>query len=102
MVGVARAGISLVGGGPKEEVAEVKVEAPVEPAEAHEYEMRLMSVPVVSNNKVRRYVIMSAKFELLARPDEAAHAEEDRPVFRDAVIRSVNAKPLRLREDGSI
>ena len=102
LVGVAAVGMSLVGGGPKEEVAEAKVEAPVEPTEAHEYEMRLMSVPVVSNNKVRRYVIMSAKFELLARPDEAAHAEEDRPVLRDAIIRSVHAKPLRLREDGSI
>ena len=103
LVVVAAVGISLVGGAPKEEeVAEVKVEEPVEPAEASEYEMRSMSLPVVSNNKVRRYVIMSAKFELMARPDQAAHAEEGRPVLRDAIIRSVHAKPLRLREDGSI
>ena len=103
LVVVAAVGMSLVGGGAKEEeVAKVEVEEHVEPAEASEYEMRPMSVPVVSNNKVKRYVIMSAKFELLARPDQAAHAEEDRPVLRDAIIRSVHAKPLRLREDGSI
>jgi hypothetical protein len=102
LVVVAAVGMSLVGGGPKEEVAEVKVEAPVVPSEKVEYEMRPIGVPVVSDNKVRRYVIMSAKYELLARPDQAAHAEEDRPVLRDALVRSVHDKPLRLKEDGSI
>ena len=103
LVVVAAVGMSLVGGGAKEEeVAEVKVEEPVVPAETVVYEMRPLGVPVISNNKVRRYVIMSAKFELLARPDQAAHAEEDRPILRDAIVRSVHDKPLRLKEDGSI
>jgi hypothetical protein len=44
---------------------------------------------------------MLGGFKFPARPDQAAHAEEDRPVLRDAIIRSVHAKPLRLREDGS-
>ena len=105
LVVVAAVGMSLVGGGAEEEeVAEVEVEVEehLEPAEAVEYEMRPLSVPIVSNNKVKRYVIMLAKYELVARPDQAAHAEEDRPVLRDAIIRSVHSKPLRLREDGSI
>ena len=104
LVVVAAVGMSLIGGGAKdeEEVAEVEVEEHVEPTETVEYEMRPMSVPIVSNNKVKRYVIMSAKYELVARPDQAARAEEDRPLLRDAIVRSVHANPLRLREDGSI
>ncbi len=103
LVVVAAVGMSLVGGGgEKEEVAEVKVEEPVEPAETVVYEMRPLGVPVIRDDKIRRYVIMSAKYELLARPDQAAHAEEDRPILRDAIVRSVHANPLRLKEDGWI
>ncbi|NQV79893.1 MAG: hypothetical protein HQ495_05020 [Alphaproteobacteria bacterium] len=104
LVVVAAVGMSLVsgGGGEEEEVAEAKVEAPLEAATPVVYDIRPLSVPLIRGDKVRRYLIVVGRYDLLARPDQASLAEENRPLLRDAIVRDVHARPLKLTEDGSV
>lgn len=104
MVVVAAIGMSLVsgGGGEEEDVAETKVETPLEPATPIVYQIRPLSVPLIRGDKVSRYLIVVGRYDLLARPDQASLAEENRPLLRDAIVRDVHARPLKLTEDGSV
>ncbi len=102
LVVIAAAGMSLVsGGGNEEEEVAAVPEEPKEPAEPHTLEIRPISAPLLQDGNVSRYVILTAKFDLLARPDQAAAAEENRPVLRDALVRALHAKPVKISKDGS-
>lgn len=101
LVVVAAVGMSLIGGGGGEETEEVaaKPEEPKEPAEPLSIEMRPISVPLVSDGDVVRYVILIAKFDLMARPDQALEAEAVRPKLRNEIVRTVHDKPIKLSGD---
>ena len=45
-----------------------------------------MSVPVVSNGRVRRYSNVIARYELLGSKADHTHSEELRPRLRDALV----------------
>lgn len=99
LVVVAAVGMSLVSGGGEETEVAAKPEEPKEPAEPLSIEMRPISVPLVSDGDVVRYVIMIAKFDLMARPDQAAEAEASRPKLRDAIVRAVHEEPITVSGD---
>ncbi len=103
LVVLAAAGMSFIGGGggAEKEVTEVKPEVPLDPAAPVTYELRPISIPLVRDNKVRQYIIMVGRIELMARPDQASLAEENRPLLRDAIVREIHATPIKLKDDGS-
>ena len=103
LVVLAAAGMSFIGGGggQEKEVAEVKPEVPLDPAAPVTYELRPISIPLVRDNKVRQYIIMVGRIELMARPDQASLAEENRTLLRDAIVREIHATPIKLKDDGS-
>jgi hypothetical protein len=101
LVVVAAVGMSFVGGGgSEEEQVAAKPEEPKEPPAPLTIELRPMSVPLVQDGDVSRYVIMMAKYDLMVRPDQAAAVEENHPVLRDALVRAVHAKPIKASKDG--
>lgn len=100
LVVVAAVGMSLVsGGGDDSEEVAAKPEEPKAPAVPLTIEMRPMSVPLVRDGDVVRYVILTAKYDLLARPDQISDPETARPTLRDAIVRAVHADPIKVSGD---
>lgn len=75
-------------------------EPPPPPKETSFLELTAMSVPVVSNGRVRRYSNIVARFELLGSKADHTHSEELRPRLLDALVREYHRQPVALTPDG--
>ena len=75
-------------------------EPPPPPKETSFLELTAMSVPVVSNGRVRRYSKIVARYELLGSKADHTHSEELRPRLRDALVREYHRQPVALTADG--
>lgn len=89
----------LSGGGSAPPPPKKVAEPPPPPKETSFLELSAMSVPVVSNGRVRRYSNVIARYELLGSKADHAHSEELRPRLRDALVRDYHRQPVVLTPD---